>query len=107
MDRRGEWIIWTVYFDSTKSRRLGRKVPRGISVKSPSFDELVKAVERLGLKYEAYPDKKHPASWFEGPPGYVAVKIPEGKKKSVILKEIAKEIIRLRQEQQARGGGKP
>ncbi len=104
VDRRDYWIIWTVYFDSNKSRGLGRKVPSGIAVKSPTIDELVKAVNNLGLEFEVYGDKKHPSNWFEGPHGYVAVK-----KDSVIrrfgsisrrklLMLIAKELNRIRQQ---------
>lgn len=95
------WVIWTVYFDSTKSRRFGRKIPKSIAIKSPTFEELVRAVERLGFEYEAHPEKRHPASWFEGPQGYVAIKVREGLKKSTVLKAIAKEIIKMRQEQAA------
>lgn len=106
MNKRDAWIIWTVYFDSTKSKRLGRKVSRSISVKSPTFEELRKAVERLGLEYEAYPDKRHPASWFEGPHGYVIIKVREGLKKNALLKAIAREIVKNRQEQSSLNKGK-
>ncbi|WP_243678724.1 signal recognition particle subunit SRP19/SEC65 family protein [Vulcanisaeta distributa] len=34
MDKRDYWIIWTVYFDSSKSRGFGRKVPNSVAVKS-------------------------------------------------------------------------
>ncbi len=96
MRKRGYWIIWTVYFDITKSRALGRKLPKGLCVKSPSIEELVKAAQKLGLEFEIYPEKKHPASWFEGPHGCIAVRKIEGLRKRELLKMIAKELVRIR-----------
>ncbi|MCG2863739.1 MAG: signal recognition particle subunit SRP19/SEC65 family protein [Vulcanisaeta sp.] len=98
MDKEGYWIVWTVYFDSTKSRKNGRKVPRSIAVKAPTIDELVKAATNLGLEFEVYNDKKHPASWFEGPYGYIAVKKREGLRKRELIKAIARELVRIRQQ---------
>ena len=103
VDRRDYWIIWTVYFDSSKSRGLGRKVPSSVAVKSPTIDELVKAVSNLGLEFEVYSDKKHPGNWFEGPYGYIAVRRDSAIRrfgsinKRRLLMLIAKELARIRQ----------
>jgi signal recognition particle subunit SRP19 len=98
MDKEDYWIIWTVYFDLNKSRRDGRKVPRSIAIKSPTIDELVKAASNLGLEFEVYGDKRHPANWFDGPHGYIAIKKREGLRKRGLVKAIAKELVRIRQQ---------
>ena len=98
MDKQDYWILWTVYFDANKSRGNGRKVPKSMAVKSPTIDELVKAVSNLGLEFEAYADKKHPSNWFDGPHGYVAVRKRGGLKKRELIKALAKELIRIRQQ---------
>lgn len=104
MDKRDYWIIWTVYFDSSKSRGgFGRKVPNSVAVKSPTIDELVKAVSNLGLEFEVYSDKKHPGNWFEGPYGYVAVRKESAIRrfnsinKRRLLMLIARELVKIRQ----------
>jgi signal recognition particle subunit SRP19 len=103
VDKEGYWIIWAVYFDSSKSRGYGRKVPRSFAVKSPTIDELVKAVSNLGLEFEVYRDKKYPSTWFDGPHGYVAVKKKNGLKKRELIRSIAKELVKIRQSM-IRGG---
>lgn len=103
MDKEGYWIVWTVYFDSTKSRGSGRKVPRNLAIKSPTIEELAKAVANLGLEFEVYGDKKHPANWFEGPHGYVAIRKREGLRRRELIKAIARELVRIRQAT-AKGG---
>lgn len=105
VDRRDYWIIWTVYFDSSKSRGgFGRKVPSNVAIKSPTIDELVKAISNLGLEFEVYGDKKHPGNWFEGGPyGYVAVRKESAIRrfgsinKRRLLMLIARELVRIRQ----------
>ena len=103
VDKRDYWIIWTVYFDSSRSRGFGRKVPSSMAIKSPTIEELVKAVSNLGLEFEVYSDKKHPSNWFEGPYGYVAVRKDSAIRrfgqvnKRRLLLMIAKELIRIRQ----------
>lgn len=81
-----------------------------MAVKSPTIDELTKAVSNLGLEFEVYSDKKHPSNWFEGPYGYVAVRKDSAIRrfgsinKRRLLMIIARELIRVRQStQQGRG----
>ncbi|WP_048056855.1 signal recognition particle subunit SRP19/SEC65 family protein [Vulcanisaeta moutnovskia] len=103
MDKSDYWIIWTVYFDSSRSRGFGRRVPSSMAVRSPTIEELVKAVSNLGLEFEVYGDKKHPSNWFDGPYGYIAVRKDSiikrfgSMNKRRLLMLIAKEIIRIRQ----------
>ena len=45
-------IIWPIYFDTNRTRKEGRRVPKNIAVQSPKIDELKQAVDKLGLKNE-------------------------------------------------------
>ena len=93
MRRRNEIIIWPVYFDSKKSRNEGRRLPKKLSVPSPSINMLEKAIKNLGLKYKVFPEASHPRlPWIKT--GYIAVE-KSGKPKNQLLKEIAFELIRL------------
>ena len=51
MKRRDKIIIWPVYFDAQKSRRMGRKVPLSLAVKKISIKEIELALKKLNLKY--------------------------------------------------------
>jgi len=47
-------------------------------VNRPTLQEVAQALERLGYKYQAFPDKKYPALWFEEKlQGYVVVETEE------------------------------
>jgi signal recognition particle subunit SRP19 len=45
-------IIWPAYFDSAKTRKEGRRVPKSLAVQSPKITEIKEAAEKLGLKHE-------------------------------------------------------
>ena len=64
MRKQKKTILWPVYFDSSKTRKEGRKVPKSIAVSNPNLAELQKAAEQLGLKPEAEVHVAHSAvSW--------------------------------------------
>ena len=72
--RRKFYVIWTVYFDIERSRGEGRKIPKSLAVKCPSVDEIAQILNQLGLKYEIYPDKRYPKTWYDDKcKGYVLV----------------------------------
>lgn len=56
MQRKGKIILWPVYFDSTKTRTEGRKIPKSYAIQSPRMEELEKAVQRLGLQSQTVAD---------------------------------------------------
>ena len=95
MKRRDKIIIWPVYFDAQKSRRMGRKVPLSLAVKKISIKEIELALKKLNLKYEIEPNKKHPAVWFEYSDRLLIEK-PGTMSKNMLLKIIAKKIRELR-----------
>jgi len=47
--RTGAKTVFPAYLDSGKTVRMGRRLPRGVSVPSPSLQELREACARLGL----------------------------------------------------------
>lgn len=88
-------IIWPVYFDSSKTRREGRKIPKNVTVPNPNLAELQKAAEQLGLKPEPEADVAHPAiPWRKTGRLWIQLK---GAKIPTLLK-IAKEIVSMRQQ---------
>lgn len=47
-----KWCIWLSNVDSSKSRKEGRKIAKGLSIKNPSLEELFEASKNLGLNPE-------------------------------------------------------
>lgn len=41
-------ILWTAYFDATKTRGEGRRVPTDLAVEEPTVDEIASAVQQVG-----------------------------------------------------------
>jgi len=67
-------ILWTVFFDSSRSRSEGRKLPKSLCVRNPTVEELEEAVKQLGFEYEVAKDKKYPRIWYlDIPQGYVKI----------------------------------
>jgi signal recognition particle subunit SRP19 len=56
MRKQDKVIIWPAYFDSSRSRLDGRRVPKNLSVASPRITEVKEAAEKLGLSCELVPD---------------------------------------------------
>jgi signal recognition particle subunit SRP19 len=93
MRKQDKAIIWPAYFDSTKTRTDGRRVPKSLAVPSPKVSELKDAVEKIGLEHELVPEagySKTPLSKT----GMLLVKKSEAKSK-IILK-IAKQLSKSR-----------
>lgn len=86
-------MLWPNYFDSTKTRLQGRKIPKNMGVPSPRLDEIQKAAEKLGLPLEVVPDAKHPrAPWQKT--GLLIVS--KGTSKTQLVKIVAKELSIMR-----------
>ncbi|NOZ59032.1 MAG: signal recognition particle protein Srp19 [Euryarchaeota archaeon] len=86
-------VVWPANIDSNKSRADGRKVAERYAVASPTLREIADAAERLGLNPKVERDKAYPKEWWEVS-GRVVV--DKAKPRSVILREIAAEIRRMR-----------
>jgi len=90
---KGKVILWLAYFDASKTRREGRRLPRSICLRSPSLQEIVKAAEVLNLNPQPRSDARFPRCWWaEG--GYVIVDKLGSKQET--LRKIAEKISEFR-----------
>ncbi|MEA1907402.1 MAG: signal recognition particle subunit SRP19/SEC65 family protein [Euryarchaeota archaeon] len=87
-------VIWPTYFDSTVSRKDGRRVAKRYALKSPATGEIAEATITLGLDPIVEQDKAYPASWWKKS-GRVLVK-KTGNPKSSVLREIGSIIKEMR-----------
>jgi len=86
-------IIWPIYFDVSKSRKKGRRVPKNMAVQSPKIAELKEAVDKLGLKNEVNLEAHFPKThWAKT--GMLFVEKKEAKEK--IIKKIAKQLVKIK-----------
>jgi len=90
-------IIWPVYFDCNKSREEGRRVPKSQAVISPKIVEIKEAADKLGLQNEMNVDAHFPkAPWAKS--GMLLVEKKEAKE--AIIKKLAKQLVKIKSQQQ-------
>jgi len=87
-------IFWPQYFDLKKTRSQGRRLPKNLAIEKVSIEEVAAAAKRLEYQVQIEPILKYPKSWWEES-GRVLINT-KGKKKSKVIKEIAKEIKKMR-----------
>lgn len=93
MRKQDKIIIWPAYFDSTKTRGEGRRIPKGLAVPSPKITEIRDAAEKLGLECEVVLDVAYPKTpWLKT--GMLLVRKSESKDKTI--KKIAKNLQKIR-----------
>ncbi|MCS7114344.1 MAG: signal recognition particle subunit SRP19/SEC65 family protein [Nitrososphaerota archaeon] len=93
MRKQNKIVLWPVYFDSTKTRGEGRKIPKKLAVSSPKISELKEAAEKLGLEHELVLDACYPKMpWLNT--GLLLV-TKKGTKNNII-KEIARQLLKIR-----------
>ena len=93
MRKQNKIFLWSIYFDATKSRSAGRRVPKKLAVSAPKLEEIQRAAKRLGLQPEVVSDAAHPSSpWIRN--GLLVIPKTESKEKT--LKKIAEELSNLR-----------
>jgi len=86
-------IIWPIYFDASKSRKEGRRVPKNLAVQSPKIMEVKEAVDKLGLKNEVRLEAHFPKThWVKA--GMLLVEKKEAKEK--IIRKIAKQLMKIK-----------
>ncbi len=96
MRRRGEIILWPAYFDSSRSRTEGRRIPLKIAVPSPSLRRISEALKNLGLDHRIVPDAAYPRlPWRKS--GMIYVKLKPSLSKQKIITLVAKEMGRTKQ----------
>jgi len=89
MRNRNEIALWPVYFDSTKTRGEGRRVPKKLAKINPNLEMIEKALKSLRIPYRLVPNAAHPRRPWEKK-GLVLVK--RVKPKNQILKEVASKL---------------
>jgi len=95
MRKQDKAIIWPTYFDSAKTRKEGRRVPKNIAVQSPKIQEIKEAAEKLGLKHEIAMEAGYPKTpWFKT--GMIMVEKKGAKEQTI--KKIAKQLLKIRSE---------
>lgn len=93
MRKQDKAIIWLTYFDATKTRMQGRRVPKNLAVPSPKVLEIKEAAEKLGLEYELVAEAGYSKTpWLRT--GMILVKKKESKEQ--IIGKIAKQLLRIR-----------
>ena len=89
-------IIWPIYFDSAKTRKEGRRVPKNMAVQSPKIAEIKEATDKLGLKNEINFEAHFPKiPWAKS--GMLLVEKTEAKEK--IIQKISKQLIKVKSQQ--------
>jgi len=93
MRKQDKIVIWPAYFDSTKTRKDGRRIPKSLAMPSPKILEIKGAAEKIGLEYEVVPDAGYPKTpWLKT--GMLLVKKSESKDQ--IILRIAKQLLKIR-----------
>jgi signal recognition particle subunit SRP19 len=96
MRKQEKIILWPAYFDQTKTRKNGRRVPKSLAVQHPKILEIQEAAQKLGLDFEVAADKGYSKTpWVKA--GMLLVE-KKGSKEQVISR-IAKQLLKARNEQ--------
>jgi signal recognition particle subunit SRP19 len=93
MRKQDKVAVWPTYFDSAKTRREGRRVPKNLSVLSPKASEVKEAADKLRLSCELRADVAFPRTpWSRS--GMILVQKIQSKEATV--REIAKQLVQIR-----------
>lgn len=85
--------MWPAYFDSTKTRKQGRRIPKSMALPSPQIQEIKTAAEKLQLNCEVVTNVAFPKTpWLKT--GMVLVK--KNNTKNEVIKDIAKQLSKTR-----------
>lgn len=87
------FVIWPEYFNSDISRGSGRRMPRSLSVSSPTADDLFSISRKLGLSPVLEKEKSHPSRWFKSSG---RVLIPKKHNKTETIRKIAQSLIKMK-----------
>lgn len=86
-------IIWPIYFDFSKTRKEGRRVPKNLTAQSPKIMELKEAADKLGLQNQVNLEAHFPKMpWVKS--GMLLVEKKEAKEK--IIQQIAKQLVKIK-----------
>ncbi len=98
MRKQDKSIIWPAYFDSAKTRKEGRRVPKDSAVQSPKSIEIQEAATKLGLENELVPDVGYSKTpWLKTGMLLVEKKVS----KEQLIRRISKQLLKIRSGSQA------
>ena len=84
-------VLWPEYFDRTRTRSQGRRLPVQLCVDKPDLDIIAKGAMILDLEFKIFEDKSYPADWAAHAG---CVRVEKGKiSKSELLREIGKTLV--------------
>ncbi|MCJ7423825.1 signal recognition particle protein Srp19 [Candidatus Bathyarchaeota archaeon] len=93
MRKQEKVIMWPAYFDATKTRKNGRRVPRNLAVSSPKVSEIKDATDRLHRDCELVLDAAYPKMpWLKT--GMALVK--KNRSKDYTIQEITAQLLKIR-----------
>ena len=92
MKSRDKYILWPVYFDISKTRREGRKVPKTLAVEAPQIKKIHEAAAKLNLNPVEEQDSRYPRFWWDKGG---KVMIDKKDRKHALILSIARELKRL------------
>ncbi len=92
MRKQDKIVIWPTYFDSTKTRSEGRRIPKSLAVPSPKISQIKEAIEKLDLQCELVSDASYPKTpWLKNGMILVTKKEP----KNAIIEKAAKQLLKI------------
>ena len=92
-------VLWLDYFNSSFSRREGRRVALDHSVKDPKLEELAEAAKRLG--YSPEPEQARFPTRMSIPSGYVSIEKKKEVRKEKVIEDVSKVLSSVRGEKSA------
>jgi len=93
MQKQGRIVLWSIYFDSTKTRSEGRRVSKKLAVPAPKLEEIQRVAISLGFRTETVSNAAHPS--FPWQKTGLIITSKKGSKTQIILK-IAEKVLESR-----------
>ncbi len=93
MRKQNKIILWPMYFDSTKTRKQGRKTPKNTAIPAPTQDELTKATQKIRLQSQTITDARHPKTPWQKTGFIISDK---SMSKTQTIRRISKELTKAR-----------
>lgn len=84
---RDQLVIWPIYFDSRRSRKEGRRVPKELAVPSPDIETIAQAAKDAGYVVTIEEGYSHP---FPSQNGRIRIAVDEPKTQA--LRKIAEHL---------------
>ncbi|MFB6137487.1 MAG: signal recognition particle subunit SRP19 [Halobacteriaceae archaeon] len=90
-----EKVLWPAYFDATKTRGEGRRVPEDLAVPEPTVDEVAEGVRQIGYDAVIERDVAYPRDARETD-GRVLVNGADDATKNDLVQATAAYVVALR-----------